>query len=205
MALHNALAQNAFHGFIESVPAYCSLAIFYDVAVVKASYPSAPTAFQLVKELTEKLIAGLNDASNKADNQPIVIPVYYNGEDLHSLAEHHRLSAAQVIEIHTQQIYKVFMIGFLPGFAYMGKVDERIATPRHGTPRTHVSPGSVGIAGFQTGIYPLHSPGGWQLLGQTPIKIFDVEKTVPCLLKAGDHVRFTAIDETAFNTLNEYT
>ena len=96
------------------------------------------------------------------------------------------------------------MIGFLPGFAYMGSVDERIAAPRHSQPRVNVKPGSVGIAGLQTGIYPVASPGGWQLVGQTPLKIFDTSRQQPCLLRAGDRVRFTSISKEEFNKLNEY-
>src|SRR5205085_12659564 len=126
-----------------------------------------------VKLFTEDLIEHLN---RRITTKPaaLIIPVYYNGEDIESVAQQHQLSTAEVIAIHTAKPYRVFMIGFLPGFAYMGKVDERIATPRLAVPRTNVKAGSVGIAGFQTGIYPLQSPGGWQLIGQTPLKIFDI-------------------------------
>ena len=96
------------------------------------------------------------------------------------------------------------MVGFLPGFTYMGIVDERIATPRRATPRTTVPAGSVGVAGIQTGIYPMESPGGWQLLGQTPLKIFNKEKAHPCLLQAGDEVQFVYISKTTFENLYEY-
>jgi inhibitor of KinA len=96
------------------------------------------------------------------------------------------------------------MLGFLPGFPYMGMVDERIATPRKSSPRTVVPAGSVGIAGQQTGIYPLSSPGGWQLVGRTPLKIFDRKKESPCLLNPGDVVKFYSINKTEFEKLNEY-
>ena len=138
------------------------------------------------------------------NNRIINIPVFYNGEDLKDVAMQHQLTVEEVIKIHTERTYRVYMIGFLPGFAYMGKVDERIATPRHGRPRTNVPAGSVGIAGFQTGIYPLNSPGGWQLIGQTPLKIFDTKKEVPCLLKAGNIVQFVSINKKDLEKLNEY-
>ncbi len=203
MALRQALAKNSFKGFIETVPAYASLAIFYDAATVKNNYPVTTTVFDVVKSCVEKLISETN--SSPAIKRTIIsIPVYYNGEDLGFVANLHQLSINEVIQIHTAKTYRVFMIGFLPGFAYMGKVDERIATPRLATPRTNVQAGSVGIAGFQTGIYPLPSPGGWQIIGQTPIKIFDATKDNPCLLQAGDEVRFVSINQNDFEKLNEY-
>ncbi|MGB8190379.1 MAG: carboxyltransferase domain-containing protein, partial [Chitinophagaceae bacterium] len=102
--------------------------------------------------------------------------------------------------IHCSTLYRVFMIGFLPGFAYMGKVDERLATPRRPQPREQVEAGSVGIAGWQTGIYPLQSPGGWQIIGRTPVKLFNASATSPSLLSAGDRVRFYSITPEAFET-----
>jgi inhibitor of KinA len=203
MALQQAVAKNNFKGFIETVPTYASLAIFYDAATVKNNYPVTSTVFDAVKKITEKLINKINIAA-VSQRTTITIPVYYNGEDVGFVATQHQLSTEEVINIHTAKTYRVFMIGFLPGFAYMGKVDERIATPRLSSPRTNVKAGSVGIAGFQTGIYPLPSPGGWQIIGQTPIKIFDATKNNPCLLQAGDEVQFTSIGKTDFEKLNEY-
>ena len=204
MALQQAFYKNHFKGFIETVPAYASLAVFYDVAIVKKNNAAAATAFDFVKSFTQQLIRELQDADETTKEIIINIPVYYNGEDLAAIAMQHQLSVQEVIRIHTAKTYRVFMIGFLPGFAYMGKVDERIATPRLAIPRTHVKPGSVGIAGFQTGIYPLASPGGWQLIGQTPLKIFDTKKESPCLLQAGDTIQFISISKTEFEKLNEY-
>jgi inhibitor of KinA len=203
MLLQQVLAKNNFKGFVETVPAYNSLAIFYDAVIVKNNYPVTTTVFDIVKEITEKVI---NETDNSAISKKatITIPVYYNGEDLGFVARQHDLSTEEVTNIHAAKTYRVFMIGFLPGFAYMGKVDERIATPRLSSPRTNVQAGSVGIAGFQTGIYPLQSPGGWQIIGQTPIKIFNVTKTNPCLLQAGDEVQFISISKTDFEKLNEY-
>ena len=203
MALHHAFQQNKFTGFIETVPAYASLAVFYDTAIIYKSYTLTTTAFDLVKNITEQLVKNIHPAAIIQGNT-INIPVYYNGVDLETIATQHQLSVEEVIRIHTSKSYRVFMIGFLPGFAYMGKVDERIATPRHATPRINVQAGSVGIADLQTGIYPLASPGGWQLIGQTPLKIFDQQKKDPCLFSAGDMVHFNSISKEAFNKLNEY-
>jgi inhibitor of KinA len=203
MLLQQALAKNNFKGFVEMVPAYNSLAIFYDTVRVKNNYPVTTTIFDVVKKITEKLINEINSTA-VIKRATITIPVYYNGEDLEFVATQHQLSIEEVINIHTAKSYRIFMIGFLPGFAYMGKVDERIATPRLSSPRTNVQAGSVGIAGFQTGIYPLQSPGGWQIIGQTPTKIFDATKNNPCLLQAGDEVQFISINKEVFEKLNEY-
>lgn len=191
IALHQALAKKAFEGFIESVPAYASLAIFY----------RRPARFETVKLFLEASI--LSEESVRS-NRSAVIPVLYDGEDLGFIAEHHQLSHDEIISIHTSRPYRVFMLGFLPGFPYMGTVDERIATGRRSSPRTVVPAGSVGIAGMQTGIYPQSSPGGWQLIGRTPLKIFDARKESPCLLNPGDSVSFYAITKTEFEKLNEY-
>jgi inhibitor of KinA len=204
IALHQLLAENNFIGFIESVPAYSSLAVFYDVQIVRKNYPINNTVFDFVKTFTEQLLMQVQDEYPELQINNITIPVYYSGDDLSLIAAMHQLSPEEVIHIHTSKIYRVFMLGFLPGFAYMGAVDERIATPRKISPRVKVAAGSVGIAGFQTGIYPLDSPGGWQLLGQTPLKIFDQKKENPCLLKAGDAVQFISINKEIFQELNEY-
>lgn len=204
MALYEMLGQHPFEGFVESVPAYASLAVFYDLNIVKKKGNPGSTAYEWVRGIIEGLMSELMNGMIEIGRRTISIPVYYNGIDLESLAIQHQLSVEDVIRIHTDKAYRVFMIGFLPGFAYMGKVDERIATPRHSTPRTNVKAGSVGIAGLQTGIYPISSPGGWQLVGQTPIKIFETTKEKPCLLKAGDKIQFTSINKQEFEQLNEY-
>lgn len=192
IALHQKLSENPFDGFVESVPAYSSLAVFFN----------HPTRFETVKRFLENLI--LSKKSVTSDGSMVEIPVLYDGEDLAFMAEQHRLSLEQVISIHTSSSYRVFMLGFLPGFPYMGTVDERIATARRSSPRTLVPAGSVGIAGMQTGIYPQASPGGWQLLGRTPLKIFDANKKSPCLLNPGDTVKFYSISKAEFENLNEY-
>lgn len=142
-------------------------------------------------------------SSNPKHADPVRIPVCYDsslGPDLVSLANTHGLSAEEVIQIHTSRLYSVYMLGFLPGFAYMGTVDPRIQTPRRAAPRTQVPAGSVGIAGMQTGIYPLASPGGWQLIGRTPLPVFQPDASSPSLLQPGDHVQFYPITLQAFET-----
>jgi inhibitor of KinA len=202
--LDRRLKSMPFPGFIESVPAYASLAIFYDVKSVRAQSPVSLTAFDFVKGYIESLVNSQVLGDSKIEGSLIEIPVLYDGEDLALIAGLHHLTPEKVVALHTSVTYRVFMIGFLPGFAYMGIVDEGIATPRKASPRTSVPSGSVAIAGFQTGIYPQTSPGGWQLIGRTPLRIFDKEKPTPCRFIPGDRVRFLAIGELEFEKRNEY-
>ncbi len=130
------------------------------------------------------------------------IPVCYSlkyGLDLPEISKHIKLPVDEIIRLHTAGKYKVYMLGFLPGFAYMGDVDERIAVPRKSEPRLSIEPGSLGIAGTQTGIYPLASPGGWQIIGRTPVKLFDKEKGDAVYFRAGDEVEFYTITEDEFD------
>lgn len=190
------IEKNPFVGFIEFVPAYSSLTIFYDLIVVKKNYAEFSTAFSFTKSFIEKSLKSLEKISFEK-NDPIRIPVDYSEKfapDLEFVAAHAKLSKTEVIKIHTNQIYRVFMIGFLPAFAYMGEVDEQIATPRRQTLRTKVEKGSVGIAGKQTGIYPLESPGGWQIIGRTETELFRPKNKEISLLKTGDLVQFFDIN-----------
>lgn len=194
--LAQVIEKNNFIGFIETVPAYSSLTIFYDFMTVRKTYADFPTAFSFVKSFIEN---GLADLQNLKISEPniINIPVDYSDKfalDLEFVAETANLSKDEVIKIHTAQIYQVFMIGFLPAFAYLGEVDERIATPRKQNPRTKIEKGSVGIAGKQTGIYPLESPGGWQIIGKTSLELFQPESEQISLLKTGDFVQFYQIN-----------
>jgi inhibitor of KinA len=204
IALHETVNHKPFKGFVESVPGYSSLAVFYDVVEISQSYGDTKSTFEFVKKNIEDILVRLPPVEEPKNNRVLKIPVFYTGEDLEFVADEHKLTVNDVIDIHTSKDYRVFMIGFLPGFPYMGTVDERIATSRKKSPRTSVSAGSVGIAGFQTGIYPQTSPGGWQLIGRTPFKIFDKQRSNPCLLNPGDHVRFYSIDKNEFEKLNEY-
>ncbi|MBI1767104.1 MAG: 5-oxoprolinase subunit PxpB [Bacteroidetes bacterium] len=204
ISLHRKLIQEPFEGFIESVPAYSSLAIFYDSIKIKSLAHSHQTSFYFVKGFLEKILEESISVGSEKSRSVLELPVLYDGDDLDFVAQQHQLFRDEVIVLHTSKTYRVFMIGFLPGFSYMGTVDERIVTPRKNSPRTNVPAGSVGIAGMQTGIYPQASPGGWQLIGRTPLKIFDVKKKSPCLFSAGDSVKFYSIDKTEFEKLNEY-
>ncbi len=203
ISLYQSLQHRSFHGFIESVPAYSSLAVFYNTGEVIQNKGNLTSAFGFVKEFLENALLQMPPAE-MLENRIVEIPVLYSGQDLIFVAASHQITPDEVIAIHTATTYRVFMIGFLPGFPYLGIVDARIATPRKSSPRTSVPPGSVGIAGFQTGIYPQPSPGGWQLIGKTPVKIFDKQKTTPCLFKPGDSVRFYPIDQNEFEKRNEY-
>ncbi len=185
------LEHNQFDGFIEAVPAYASVTVFYDFYIVKKNFGTDKTAFDTVKNFVENALGNLVEtAENKS--RLIEIPVSFDEQDapdLRFVAEINNLTKDEVIKIFTAQNYRVFMLGFLPGFGYMGEIDKRIAAPRKESPRLRVAQGSVGIAGTQTGVYPLESPGGWQIIGRTNRKIFDINN-VSNQLQVGDTVKF---------------
>ena len=189
MELYRFCSENPFLGMIEAMPAYASLTIFYDVLKVRKININGKTAFDFVKKYLENSLQNLNN-EQVIESNVVNIPVIYDGEDLAFVAIYNQLSIGEVITIHTSPIYKVYMMGFLPGFAYMGGLDARITTPRKDTPRTKVPAGSVGIAGNQTGIYPSESPGGWQLIGRTELQLYTPNSSEITLLKAGDLVKF---------------
>ena len=192
ISLADHLAANPFPGYIESVPCYASTAIFYDVPTVKREFPTAQTAFETVKNLIGSILESV-DLANFSESRLVEIPVSFDEEyamDLPFIAEYAGASQSEAIDIFTSMTYRVFMLGFLPGFTYMGEVDSRLAVPRKKSPRLKVPSGSVGIAGRQTGIYPFESPGGWQIIGRTDTDIFIPESDPPCLFRPGDHVRF---------------
>lgn len=185
------LQQNQFDGFIESVPAYASVSVFYDFYKVRKSYGDFTNAFGIVKNFVESALGNLEETAEN-ESRMIEIPVSFDEKDapdLKFVAELNNLTTDEVKNIFTAQNYRVFMLGFLPGFAYLGEVDERISAPRKQTPRVQVPTGSVGIAGRQTGVYPLESPGGWQIIGRTNAAMFDINN-VSNLLQVGDTVKF---------------
>jgi inhibitor of KinA len=191
IALADGLQAAAIPGVRDVVPTYRSVAVFFDP--LRTNYDA------LVDRL--EIEVAKPAAAATAARVPIRIPVCYGGDfgpDLPAVAAFASASEAQVIAMHTAIEYRVFMLGFVPGFAYMGIVDDRIAMPRHSTPRVRVPLGTVGIAGVQTGIYPAETPGGWQLIGRTPLKPFDADRAEPFLLRAGDRVRFYAIDRAEY-------
>lgn len=170
-------------GLIETVPAYGTLLVHYDPLIL--------SIVQIRNYLREK-ITQVHDSVSRERKQ-LEIPVRYGGEyspDLESVVHHCQLQIEDVIRIHSEKIYTVFMMGFTPGFPYMGKLDDAIRMPRLETPRTRVPAGTVAIAGSQTGIYPIDSPGGWQLIGWTPLQLFNPESESPFLFSPGDEVKF---------------
>ena len=193
-AFDEALAEEQIDGVYETVPTYCSLTIHY--APEKIRYDE-------LKERLEALLAVAHKAQ-KLNTIVMEIPVVYGGEygpDLETVAAHNGMSPEDVIRIHSGAEYLIYMLGFTPGFSYMGGMDESIATPRLKTPRVLIPAGSVGIAGKQTGIYPIDSPGGWQLIGRTPVKLYDAHRDTPILLDAGLHVKFIPIDEAEYKRI----
>jgi inhibitor of KinA len=185
-------------GVIDQVPAFASVTVHYDPACVVGDAAESPYE-RLVSQLDELLSMAREE--ELAPPRVIEIPVCYGGAlgpDLNDVARQHDLTAQDVIDLHSSAEYLVYMVGFMPGFAYMGGLSERLATPRRATPRTAVPAGTVGIGGSQTGVYPLESPGGWNLIGRTPARVFDIHRSPATLLAAGDHARFTPISLTEF-------
>lgn len=202
MALYQYLCERKITGVLDLIPAYSSLTLVYDLAMLIKKNPER-SVYAMMESQLQQAAHSVKWQTDTIPNKKI-IPVCYDqslAPDLSALAALHQLTIEEVIQLHTAPTYRVYMIGFLPGFAYMGSVDERIRTARKSSPRTKVPAGSVGIAGEQTGIYPLDSPGGWQLIGQTPLQLFDATRTDPCLLQPGDEVQFSPISLTEFHQL----
>jgi inhibitor of KinA len=191
IALFHYLHDNPPDGMIEAVPAYSSITIYYDVVVLRKK-DGLTTAFEQMKKKMEDILQ-LQIPATAIAGRHTRIPVCYDGPDLAFISAEKNISTEEIITIHTAPVYHVYMMGFLPGFPYLGKVDERIRVSRKSQPAP-VSAGSIGIAGSQTGIYSLPSPGGWQIIGRTPLTLFDTDKTEPTLLKAGDTVQFYSIN-----------
>ena len=182
-------------GITELVPTYCALLIQYDAMLY-----SYLDICNLMEPLLEP--SATDDANERVT--VIEIPTVYGGEfgpDLGFVTSHNNLSEDEVVSIHSGTDYLVYMLGFIPGFTYLGGMDPRIATPRLSSPRTLIPAGSVGIAGEQTGTYPSDSPGGWQIIGRTPVTMYDMSKEQAALLSAGDYVRYVPIDEAEYNRI----
>jgi KipI family sensor histidine kinase inhibitor len=173
----------ALYGIIETVPAYATLLIHYDPLIL--SYTD-------IHEWIEVKVAQIENARTRKPRQ-VEVPVQYGGEygaDLPFVADYHHLRVEDVIRIHSERTYTIYMMGFTPGFPYMGKLDDAIITPRLESPRKHVPAGTVAIAGSQTGIYSVNSPGGWRLIGHTSLQLFDPQSESPFLFSPGDEVKF---------------
>lgn len=183
----NWLQREAIPGVVEWVPTYCAVTVYYHPHQI--SYQELCNRLCVSKEVLEE--------TGKTEGTVTVLPVVYGGEygpDLEDVAQFNGLTPSEVIAIHTQPLYRVYMIGFAPGFPYLGGMSEAIATPRLEHPRLRIPAGSVGIAGSQTGVYSLESPGGWRIIGRTLVRLYDPYREVPAQLKAGDFVRFQAVD-----------
>lgn len=197
--LFKKLKKNALPFVKDIVPGYSSLVIFYDLLIMKSKNPINKTCIEIITDQLKKIMEeGIEITSL---SRKIKIPVCYAEKyawDINEISKEKSIPIDEIIRLHTEKKYRVYMIGFLPGFAYMGTVDEQIAVPRKMQPRNKVEAGAVGIAGFQTGIYPLDSPGGWQIIGKTPLKLFAKENDDPVLLQPGDEIEFYSITEDEF-------
>lgn len=194
--LNQNLKKNEIIGIVETVPTFRSLLVYYDP--LKINYKKLCNYIQAlstvegdIKEKTKRIIE---------------IPVCYGGqygEDLADVSLQVGMSEKEVIQLHSGVDYLIYMLGFLPGFPYLGGLDKRLEVPRLSNPRTSIPAGSVGIGGEQTGVYPIASPGGWRLIGRTPLKLYDSERKNPTLYQAGDYIRFQPISESEFIRIEE--
>jgi len=229
MALKKNIEVFHFNFVKELIPSYHTLSLVYDIdlfyeneiaAVHNHSITDFGNALLTAFNSTAKNIESVNSTEKIKENNNLIeknsfteiekiirIPVCYDkrlGIDLENIVSKNKISVDEIIQKHTEEIYLVYCLGFLPGFAYMGKVNECIQIARHASPRKEVMAGSVGIAGMQTGIYPMNSPGGWQIIGRTPIKIFDKDPAILGKLSAGNRIQFYPISFSEFEKLNEY-
>ncbi|HWK23658.1 MAG TPA: 5-oxoprolinase subunit PxpB [Ureibacillus sp.] len=205
----NQLEAHPFEGLIETVPAYNSVTVYYNPVEVYFSTNNKvkETPYMIVKKIILDLLNKSFSATTKRE-RIVKIPVVYGGKmgpDLEYVAHYHGLTIDEVIHIHSNTQYLVYMLGFAPGFPFMGGMDKQIATPRKDTPRLSIPPGSVGIAGSQTGIYPLETPGGWQIIGRTPLRLFLPEQSPPTLIQPGDRIQFTPISQEDYPETSEVT
>jgi len=198
MALKMVLEREPIRGIVEMIPTYCSLLIQYDPMDLR---------YGQLRDRLEALVTQLDEVE-MPPKQVVEIPVAYGGEygpDLGEVARAHNISEDEVIKLHSEPEYPIYMLGFVAGFPYLGGMNKAIATPRKQSPRLKIEAGSVGIAGEQTGIYSVESPGGWQIIGRTPLKLYDVNRNEPVLLKAGQYIKFKPITKEEFRAMeNEH-
>lgn len=200
------LRKAGIPGVVGLAPAYTSVAVFFDSLQIAKASGQPERAFDWLNERVRAAVAetvdrGRRHRATRGDIHSVEIPVCYDPEfapDLDDVARHAEISANEVVHLHSAAQYRVACIGFVPGFPFLTGLPKKLATPRRDTPRKEIPPGSVGIGGAQTGIYPLRSPGGWNLIGRTPLRLFDPQKDPPTLLHAGDRVQFRAIARQEF-------
>ena len=195
-AIHLAVQQHKLMGIAEMLPTYCSLLVEYNPLVI-----SYDDLLQCLQDMAQNL-----HLPQSADRAVVEIPVAYGGEygpDLAEVAAYHGLSEAQVIAMHAKPEYPIYMLGFVAGFPYLGGMNPALATPRKKSPRLKIAAGSVGIAGGQTGIYSVESPGGWQIIGRTPLQLYDTKRENPMLLSAGQYIKFKPISQAEYKAMIE--
>jgi len=215
MSLLAELERHKLHGVIEYVPAYCTITVHYDPwqiwkwARSRSKHLTSPREW-LENELKEIIDHHNEVASNESNRgykgRTVEIPVCYGGQygpDLAEVARYNELTPGEVIKLHSSGTYLVHMLGFSPGFPYLGGMNPAIAMPRKAIPRASIEAGSVGIAGAQTGIYPISTPGGWRIIGRTPLKLFHPEFEIPTLIQAGDRIKFIPITHEQFANIGE--
>jgi inhibitor of KinA len=204
------LRKAAIPGVIELAPAYTGVAVFFDLITIARSSGTPDKVFDWLARRIRAAVAGVvrPGRTKRASSRVIEIPVCYDPEfapDLDDVARHAQISTKRVVDLHSTAEYRVACIGFVPGFPFLAGLPKELATPRRDIPRKEIPPGSVGIGGAQTGIYPLRSPGGWNLIGRTPLKLFDPKKNPPTLLCPGDPMRFRVITRAEFAAFAEAT
>lgn len=213
-ALSTYLDENPFPGMVEYIPAFTTVTVFYDPLQIynldsqnklNKNVSGYKSPYSIVESIMKKVLLSMKDDVNYKP-RTVEIPVCYGGEfgpDLEYVAKHNELTIEEVINIHSNGEYLVYMIGFAPGFPYLGGMSERIAAPRHQSPRLLIPAGTVGIAGTQTGVYPIGTPGGWQLIGRTPLELFRPKDDIPSLLRSGDIIKFKPISREEYDTWKE--
>ena len=204
------LRDTGIRGVVDLAPAYTSVGVFFDPIVLAKGSGKPGELFDSLAERVREIVTGGAHRGRRVKSTrsvacPVEIPVCYDPEfalDIDRVAEQAQVSASEVVDLHSGSEYRVACIGFVPGFPFLAGLPKNLATPRRDVPRKEIPAGSVGIGGAQTGIYPLRSPGGWNLIGRTPLKLFDPTKDPPTLLCPGDRVRFRAIARQQFESLN---
>ena len=192
IALAEAIERRCGRTLLDVVAGYCTVTLYFDALLLDPAWLEAEV---------RSIAAGI-DLDDSSEGALVSVPVCYGGEfgpDLADVAAYGGCSEEEAVRLHAEETYRVFLVGFVPGFAYMAKVDERIAAPRRATPRTAVPVGSVAVAGGQTGVYPAVTPGGWNIIGRTPLRPYDPVRHEPFLFNAGDRVRFLPIDRVEFD------
>ena len=190
------LKMQQIEGIVDMIPAYASLLVQYNPLVIRYE--------EIYKRVSA--IVKMDTKVESMEKKVWEIPVLYGGElgpDFSYVAEHAGISGEELIRLHSEKDYLVYMLGFLPGFTYLGGLEEKLHTPRLENPRVKIPAGSVGIGGSQTGVYPVDSPGGWQLIGRTPVKMYDPEKQDPILVQPGEYIHFYSITDSEYAKISE--